>query len=198
MGIIWNRGEWLLVRPVKPPILETRLDDYLIVDVTGLPGSDRGPMIDTQRLWRLGATAGAPWRMWIRLAYIWDAVKTQNGGNRIYATRPEVKRGEGGVILDQHGRPVLDRHRRPVLDWSDKRAVRTGRQERHPQAGRVPALGMRDLALLGFDNTNVPAGTLRRRAAETRSWLTKIEELGFVALENEGKEVRVLETYPEQ
>jgi hypothetical protein len=198
LGIIWNRGEWLLVRPVRLPILETRLDDYLIVDVTGLPGSDRGPMIDTQRLWRLGATAGAPWRMWIRLAYIWDAVKTQNGGNRIYATRPEVKRGEGGVILDQHGRPVLDRHRRPVLDWSDKRAVRTGRQERHPQAGRVPALGMRDLALLGFDNTKVPAGTLRRRAAETRSWLTKIEEMGFVALENEGKEVRVLETYPEQ
>ena len=51
LGIIWNRGEWLLVRPVKLPILETRLDDYLIVDVTGLPGSDRGPMIDTQRLW---------------------------------------------------------------------------------------------------------------------------------------------------
>ena len=198
LGIIWDRGEWLLVRPVKLPTLETRLDDYLIVDVTALPGSDRGPMIDTERLWRLGAMAGAPWRMWIRLAYVWDAVKKQNGGNRIYATRPEVKRGEGGVILDHHGRPLLDRHKKPVLDWSDKRAVRTGRQERHPQAGRVPPLGTRDLALLGFDDAEVPAGTLRRRATETRTWLTKMEQMKVIALEFEGKEIRVLETYPEQ
>ena len=197
LGVFWDHAEWLLVRPVKLPTMETPLDDHILVDVTALPGSDRGPLIDTQRLWQLGVMAGAPWRMWIRLAYIWDAVKTHNGGNRVYATRPEVKRGEGAVILDRQGRPVLDRHNKPITDWSDKRAVRTGQQERHPQASRVPSLGMRDLALLGFDNAEVPAGTLRRRAAETRSWLTKIERMGFVALEYEGKEIRILETYPQ-
>ena len=197
LGVIWDQAEWLLVRPVKLPTMETPLDDYLLVDVTALPGSDRGPMIDTQILWKLGAMAGAPWRMWIRLAYIWDTVKAKNGGIRIYATRPKVKRGEGGVILDRQGRPVLDRHNRPILNWSDKRAVRTGEQEPHPQADRVPALGMRDLALLGFDNAKVPAGTLRRRAAETRSWLIKLQQMGYVVLQYEGKEVRVLETYPD-
>ena len=93
---------------------------------------------------------------------------------------------------------MLDRNHRPILDWSDKRAVRSGRQERHPQAGRVPAMGMRDLALLGFDDAKVLGGSLRRRAAETRSWLAKMEKMGMVALEQEGNEVRVLEVYPEQ
>ncbi len=147
LGIIWNRAEWLLVRPVKLPIMETRLDDYLQVDVTALPDSAHGPMINTERLWKLGALAGVPWRMWIRLAYLWDAVKMSNGGNRIYATRPEARRGKGGVILDQRGRPVLDPTQKPVTNWSDPRAVLTGGQERHPQANRVPALNKRDLVL---------------------------------------------------
>ena len=197
LGVIWGQAEWLLVRPVKIPTVETSLDDYLLIDVTALRGSDRGPLIDTQRLWHLGVLSGIPWRIWIRLAYIWDYVKVRNGGNRVYATRPEVKRGERGVILDSRGRPILDQQNRPVLDWSDKRAIRTGRQEPHPQAGKVPTLDMRDLALLGFDDADVPAGTLRRRASETRTWLTRMEKMGVVALEHEGKEIRVLETYPE-
>ena len=197
LGVIWGRAEWLLVRPVNIPTHDTRLDDYLLVDVTALPGSNRGPMIDTRRLWALGAMGGIPWRIWLRLACVWDEVKARNGGHRIYATRPEVKRGDGEVILDRHGKPVLDRRRRPIRDWSDKRAVKTGRQERHPQAERVPLLDVRDQALLGFDNADVPAGTLRRRAKDTRSWLTKMEAMGIVALEYEGKEIRVLEIYPE-
>ena len=56
---------------------------------------------------------------------------------------------------------------------------------------------MRNQALLGFDNADVPAGTLRRRAMDTRSWLTKMEAMGIVALEYEGKDIRVLEIHPE-
>ena len=180
------------------PTPETRLDDYLNVDVLSLPGSDRGPMIDTQRLWELGTMAGIPWRIWIRLAYLWDDVKRHNGGHRVYASRPEVMRGPNKGILDLRGKPVLKPNGQPVLDWSDRRAIRTGRQERHPQVDRVPALGMRDLALLGFDNAQVPDSTLRRRASKTREWLQKLEEMGAVVLETIGKEVRVLEPYPER
>ena len=60
MGIIWARREWILVRPILIPTMDTRLDDYLLVEVTALPGSDRGPMIDTKALWGLGAKGAVP------------------------------------------------------------------------------------------------------------------------------------------
>ena len=196
LGIVYDRVKWLLVRPVKTPTWETRLDDSLRVDVTSLPGSDRGPMIDTVRLWRLGAMAGAPWRAWIRLAYLWDAAKRDNGGFRIYATRPEVLRGPDGVILDAAGNPVATPDGRPATNWNHPRAVHTGRQERNPQADRLPILDNRDLAHLGFDDNEVKQVTLRQRAKETRSWLREMESLGAVALEWQGDNMRVLEPWP--
>ena len=139
MGIIHERMEWLLVRPVNLPTAETHLDDHIRIDVTSLPGSDHGPMIDTVRLWQLGVRAGAPWRAWIRLAYLWDTAKQRNGGKRVYATRPAIKRGPKGMILDLYGKPVMDRGK-PVTDWSDARAVHTGKEEQNPRADRVPML----------------------------------------------------------
>ena len=67
---------------------------------------------------------------------------------------------------------------KPVLDWSDSRAVRTGREERHPQANRVPVLGPQDLARLGYDDQPVPPGTLRSSAHQTRKRLKGMEEMG--------------------
>ena len=196
MGIVWERREWLLVRPILIPTMDTMLDDYLLVEVTALPGSDRGPMIDTKALWALGAKGAVPWRMWLRLAYLWDSAKLRNGGHRIHATRPGVRRGPGGAILNRSGEPVLTKAGKPVRNWNDARAVRTGRIERNPQADRVPALGMRDLALLGFDNSPVPDATLRVRANEIRDWLSKLERMGLVVLEwVDGRKVRVLEPY---
>ena len=44
----------------------------------------------------------------------------------------------------------------------------------------------------------VSGGTLRWRAKQTRDWLTKIEELGLVVLEQaESSKIRVLEPYKE-
>ena len=55
---------------------------------------------------------------------------------------------------------------------------------------------MRDLALLGFDNSPVPDATLRGRANEIRDWLSKLERMGLVVLEwVDGRKVRVLEPY---
>ena len=196
MGIVWERREWLLVRPISIPTENIRLDDYLLVEATALPGSDRGPLIDTQVLWKLGAKGGVPWRIWIRLAYLWDDAKLSNYGHRIHATRPEVQRGPGGVILNSRGEPVLTKDGKRVRNWNHSRAVRTGNSERNPQADRVPALGLPDLALLGFDDFPVPAVTLRSRAKQTRDWLRTMEHMGLVVLEREGRtKVRVLEPY---
>ena len=196
MGIAWDRREWLLVRPILIPTMDTMLDDYLLVEATALPGSDRGPLIDIQALWKLGAKGGVPWRIWIRLAYLWDDAKLKNHRHRIHATRPEVLRGPGGVILNSRGEPVLTPAGKPVHNWNHNKAVRTGNSERNPQADRVPALGMTDLALLGFDNSPVLDVTLRSRAKETRDWLIRMEYMGLVVLEHRGRRlVRILEPY---
>ena len=195
LSIIYERAEWLLVRPVKLPTEKTSLDDDMLVDVTALPGSGHGPMVDTVPLWQLGAMSGVPWRAWIRLAYLWDEAKWRNGGFRIHASRPEVRRGVGGVILDARGQPVLSRGGKPVKNWTDPRASRTGQMERNPQAGRVPFLDTFDLAHLGFDDAPVRPGTLRARASTTRRWLREMEKLGVVALEWHGGSVRVLEVF---
>ena len=196
MGIVWERREWLLVRPIAIPTMDAKLDDSLLVDVTALPGSDRGPMIDTKALWGLGAKGAVPWRMWIRLAYLWDSAKLRNGGHRIHATRPEVRRGPGGVIVNRRGEPVLTKAGKPVRNWNYSKAVRTGNSERNPQADRIPPLGMRDLALLGFDNSSVTEGTVRWRAKQARKWLSEMERMGLVVLEQVGRnKVRVLEPY---
>ena len=198
LGIIYDRAEWLLVRPVILPTGDTRLDDDLLVDVTALPGSDHGPMVDTVRLWRLGVMSAVAWRAWIRLAYLWDDAKRRNGGYRIHAARPEVRRGQDGVILDARGQPVLTKGGLAVKNWADPRAVPTGRLERHTQADRVPVLDTRDLAHLGFDDVPVPTGTLRERASATRRWLRRMETLKAVALEWDGGAVRVLEPFRNQ
>ena len=196
MGIVYDRAEWLLVRPVKLPTEETRLGDELLIDVTALPDSGRGAMIDTVRLWELGVKSGVSWRTWIRLAYLWDNAKGRNGGYRIYATRPEVLRGPGGVVLDARGQSVVKSNGHPVTDWSDDRAVRTGKKERNPQAGKVPLLDTRELAHLGYDDAEVAATVLRDRANITRKWLRDMEATGAVVLEWKGEGVRVLEPWP--
>ena len=198
LGIVYDRAEWLLVRPVTLPTGDTRLDDILLVDVTALPGSDRGPMVDTVRLWQLGVQSAVAWRAWIRLAYLWDDAKRRNGGHRIHAARPEVRRGQDGVILDARGQPVLTKGGLPVKNWGDRRAIPTGRLERHSQADRVPVLDTDDLAHLGYNDLLVPAETLRERAAETRRWLRKMSDMGAVVLEWDGGAVRVLEPFRDQ
>ena len=195
LGIVYDRAEWLLVRPVTLPTGDTRLDDVLLVDVTALPGSDHGPLVDTVRLWRLGVQSAVAWRAWIRLAYLWDDAKRRNGGFRIYASRPEVRRGQDGVILDARGQPVLAKGGLPVKNWADARAVPTGGLERHSQADRVPVLDTDALAHLGFNDANVSAGTLRERASETRRWLREMEQQKAVVLEWHGGAVRVLEPF---
>ena len=94
---------------------------------------------------------------------MWDKAKAANNGARIYATRPVVARGPGGVILGANDRPLRDRRGAVVKDWSDPRAVPLGANrkpagagnppayERNPAADRVPVLGPDDLIRLAFD-----------------------------------------------
>ena len=195
VGTWWRRTEWLLVRPAFLPAPDWHLDDHVLIEITTLPDSQRGPTIDPAVLWPLGAQASTPWRIWIRLAYLWDDAKVRNGRHRIYASRPQVRRAPDGTLIDDAGQPVLNHQGQPVTAWHDPRAIRTGALERHPHASRIPELTTHDLAHLGFDNTSISPTTVRTRAAKTRDWLERLEHDGLITLEWNRKGLRILENW---
>ena len=175
-----------------------------------LPGSDHGPLFDRAPTRRWGVASAPAWRSTIRLAYLWDEAKARNNSARIYATRPKVARGPGGVILGADGKPLRDRRGAVVADWSDRRAVVLGADgkpagdgnppayERNPARDRVPVLGPDDLIRLAYDeNLDLPASTRRTRLHEARKALRDKATAGEVVIEeHDGDAWRVIETRP--
>ena len=195
MRILWDRMLWRLVAVQALPTETTRLDDIVVFRVEHLPGSEHGPMVDRDRLRMFGTVSAPAWRAYLRLAYLWDAAKGRNNGTRIYATRPVVARGLGGVILAGDDKPLRDRRGATVTDWSDPRAVRLGANgkpaskdnppayERNPAADRVAVLGPDDLVRLAFDDSEVSRGTFRKRLHDTRQALATMASSNAVILE---------------
>lgn len=201
MRIEHERGLWRLISLDRLPRLDAFLDDPIPFRIIHLPDSERGPLIDRHRLRLYGLQSAPAWRAYLRLAYIWDAAKVSNGGYRVYATRPAVKRGRGGVLLDVDGKPVLKRNGQAVKDWSDVRAVQLydadGKPalERNPAADRVPMLNPDEIAQLGFDEkTN--RGNRKKRTFLTREALTQMEKDSAIVLEKDGDYWRILEPPP--
>ena len=201
MRVHLHRALWRLVAVDRLPALDASLDDVVAFNVKHLPDSDRGPLVHRPNLRQLGLESAPGWRSLLRLAYIWDEIKTRNGGRRIYATRPVVKRGADGVLLDAQGKPILRAGGAPVKDWSDPRAIRLydARQnpilERNPAADRVPALSVDELARLGFDErTN--KDNRKRRAQLTRAALINMEKNGLIVFERDNGGWRILEPAP--
>ena len=202
MRIEWERQLWRLVGVTALPTAATRPDDPAVFRVEHLPGSERGPMIDREALRRFGTVSAPAWRAYLRLAYLWDRAKAQNGGRRIYATRPKVERARDGVLIGRDGRPVTRKDGRPVRDWSDARAVRlygpdgNPLTERNPQADRVPALGADDLVRLAFDDAALDRRGRREYVRRARAALGDMEAAGAVVIEPDGPGMRLLEPPP--
>ena len=208
MRILHDRFKRRLIRVDDLPTAATALDEPIPLFVRHLPGSDRGPMIDRATARRWGVVSAPAWRGTIRLAYVWDEAKGRNHGARIYATRPVVARGAGGVILGADDKPLRDRRGAVVKDWSDRRAVRLGANgkpagagnppawERNPAADRVPVFGPDDLIRLHYDD-NITRSNRRERLHQSREALRSKEAAGEVAIETDGAGSRIVETRPE-
>lgn len=208
---LWLDGAYRrLIRVDDLPGAGTPLDWQVRFHVRHLPGSDHGPAIDRARMRRWGLESAPAWRSAIRLAYLWDAAKGRNNGARVYATRPVVARGDGGVLLGADGQPLRDRRGAIVADWSDRRAVVLGADgkpagatnppawERNPAADRVPVLGPDDLVRLAYaDSRDLKPASRRRRLSSARRALERMEAAGEVVVEREaGGGFRVLEKRP--
>lgn len=197
LRIEWERRLWNLVVARTLPTWETKLTDPIVFHVFSLPGSDRGPSIDRFQLRYWGLQSASAYRVYLRLAYLWDDVKGKRGGRRVYATRPKVLRDEQGRLIDAKGKQILEKGR-PVTDWSHSRAIHTGEIERNPAADAVPQLGPDDLAALGFDdNPNLTRQQIADRARQTRRALKQMKAVGAVVLEADRHGgLRILEPAP--
>lgn len=187
LRISYERAEWSVINVRKLPEESTRPDDVLAFDVYSIGDSGRGPLINRVNLRELGRTSAPAWRSYLRLAYVWDEVKMKRGGRRLHATRPEVKRGRDGVILDKDGKPVLKRGGVPVKDWSDPRADLTGRTERNPAADAMPEFGPDELIALCYDDDTVSQSARRDRLKRARNALLDMEQRGMVVIEKDGR-----------
>lgn len=197
LRIEWERRLWNLVVARTLPTWETKLTDPIVLHIFSLPGSDQGPLIDRFQLRRWGLQSASAYRAYLRLAYLWDNVKGNRGGYRVYATRPKVLRDEQGYLINAKGKPILEKGR-PITDWSHPRAIHTNDIERNPAADAVPQLGPDDLAALGFDdNPSLTRQQIANRARQTRRALKQMEAAGAVVLEADRHGgLRILEPAP--
>ena len=192
--VLPNGAEWrpALVRQV--PYMHDQ-KSKAIIEIALTDGSGHGPLISRPHLYAAGVLSDPAFDLEVSLSYLWDRAKTANGGHRVYATRPEARRDSRGRLLDAAGKVILWRGR-PVTDWSHKRAVWTGRTERHPQADRVPMLGPAERHALAFDPARkVQTNQRTNERARVDAMLKAMEKAGRVVIERDGNGWRILEAW---
>lgn len=181
---------WRPMRVWRNPDI-ANLDREAIIEIR-LPGaSDRGPQVDKIALAAAGVVSDPAFDLELGLAYLWDDAKARTGGHsRIRATRPEVLRNERGHIVNAAGQVVVERGR-PATRWDHPQAVRTGGQERHPQADRVRVLIRKERRLLAYG----PAGDkrsehIRQEQTAADRLLEKLETAGRIVIERDAIDPR--------
>ena len=180
------------------------LDSEVILDVALPPASGHGPMIDTQMLAAQGRVSDPAFDLQIALAYLWDEAKRRNRGQRVYPTRPEVRRDKHSLILDQNGNVILDEKGQPTTDWSHPDAIRTGRLEPNPAIKHVPTLNKdqrRELAYSPYTRADnrIEKKTpqrIRRERVNTGKLLSTLEDQGLIVIERDGDDWRIIQPNP--
>lgn len=166
------------------------LDSEVIIQIELPSGSDHGPAVNKPILIEAGTVSDPAFDLELGLAYLWDDAKSRNGGHRIYATRPEVLRNQHGQIVDAAGNVITER-KRPATRWNHPQAVRTGRQERNPQADKVRVLSREERRRLAY---GVAGQKKRPQLANERKMADRLlanhERTGRIVIERNAIDVR--------
>ena len=109
LRFLWERRAWNIISVDSLPTMDIRPDDPLTFTVRMPDGMNttNGALIGIEPLRIYGAQSAPKFRAWVRLAYLWDKAKIQNGGKRIYATIPEVLRDSDNHLTDANGQKIL-------------------------------------------------------------------------------------------
>ena len=179
--ISWAGGCW---RPVSLTNLPGSPTDNVVLDVELPKGSGRGPMVYRPTLRQLGVRSAPEYRAYLGLAALRNRYLTANG-KLLAPTVPEVRRDASGALLDAFGKVVLGKGGIPVKHWSDKRAVRTGKQLRNPELDRLPWLSDTDLVALCYPESFASTSSLRMSVTRSKTALSKMAASGMVKIERE-------------
>lgn len=159
------------------------LDSEVIIQIELPSGSDHGPAVNKPSLIEAGTISDPAFDLELGLAYLWDEAKARNGGRRIYATRPEVLRNSHGNIVDATRKVIMERGR-PATRWNHPKAIRTGCQERNPQADKVRILTREDRRRLAY---GIPGQKKRPQLANERKMVDRLlnnhESAGRIVIE---------------
>ena len=197
--ITYERRDWSVVQVLALPNPTTKLDDPLPFTVR-LPDGVRGngPMIDVEKM-RLYGTKSAPkFRAWIRLAYLWDEAKKQNGGHRIYNKIPKVLRNQQGFLTYPNGDLILSSKpkkgkdgkwqagngKAPQKAWYHPWATRIGEID-NPQTDKVPVLTNSDLVALFYNESEVNRTTFDNRVQEAKHAALSMQADGNVKIDTD-------------
>ncbi|MDE0200215.1 MAG: hypothetical protein OXK78_18540 [Caldilineaceae bacterium] len=160
------------------------LDSKVIVQIELPSGSDHGPAVDKPNLIEAGTVSDPAFDLELGLAYLWDEAKRHNGGYRIHATRPEAMRNDQGHIVDKTGNVMTERNGSPSTRWNHPQAVLTGRQERHPKAGRVRVLTRAERHRLAYGMaSDKHTSQIRNEQSATDRLLTALEKDSRIVIE---------------
>ena len=201
-----------------------RLDDLdseaeIIIELPEGRRYDHGPAINLAELIRAGKVSDPAFDLEVGLAYYWDQAKLDNGGFRIYATRPRARRNEDGYLLDtcgelirgsprgpqksrRTGKVYLPEGDHPQRDWRTPGAVLEG-EERHPYADRVRVLHREARRRLAYGPK--AGSTPQRERAVADKLLRNLEREGRIIIEEDAADPetgqrgwRVLERWPDE
>ena len=202
--------DYRLVTADAWPTDATPLDQIIPLRVGFPPNSTFGPRVDRERLRKWGARSAPAFRAWIRLAFLWDRAKLRNGGRRVYATRPQVRRTKEGFLLDADEKIILGGEGKyangrwrfppgklPQRNWRHPRAVVIG-EEPNPSANVVPELGPRDIVRLHYDDESSYDSKSKYdyRLWTSRQVMGRMHEEKDTVLHKRGRACRILEPRP--
>ncbi len=216
----WERREWNIISVDSLPTMNIKPSDSLTFTVRMPDGlnTNNGALIGIEPMRLYGAQSAPKFRAWIRLAYLWDAAKQRNGGNRVFATVPQGLRNKKGYLVDAKGELILTGKLRktkagwkysngkiPQTAWYHPLAIRTEKKERNPQADKVPVLSDSDLVKLFFDHTERKDSAFRECLRLARQYALEMQNDGRVVVETDQvnektgvKGWRILEPYRER
>ena len=198
LRFIWERREWCIIAVDSLPTMAIKPDDKLtfIIRMPDGLNTRNGALIGIEPLRLYGAQSAPKFRAWVRLAYLWDAAKLRNGGNRIYATVPEVARNSEGHLLDAKRQVILMGKLRktkagwqvfkgsiPQTGWYHPLAIQTGKQVRNPQADKVPVLSDTDMVKLFYDHTERKGQDFRNCLRNARKYAQEMQADGRIIVE---------------
>ena len=195
---LWERRLHNIIAVDTFPTMSIKPNDPLTFTIRMPKGMNtkNGALIGVEPLRIYGAQSAPKFRAWVRLAYLWDAAKIRNGGQRIYATIPEVLRNNDSYLVDAKGEVILTgdlyhtkngwkcrQGQNPQKAWYHPQAVRTGRQVRNPQADKVPVLSDTDMVKLFYDHTERKGTDFTSCLQLSRKHAREMQNDGRVVLE---------------